>query len=125
MGQAELVDFPDERSLPKYAILSHTWAEEEVLLHDLVLGPNHEVTPSAASRRASRPHPNTQPLQRGTGNDAFDATDSESEEFDNLGSEATDSDGEGATWRQQSLQSGHKESTRYVLNPRGSSLASN
>lgn len=53
-GVAELVEFPDERSAPPYAILSHTWGEEEVLFSDLPLGPNHEVVTSKESLRALR-----------------------------------------------------------------------
>lgn len=49
---AELEYFSDERSIPPYAILSHTWAEEEVLFEDIALGPQHEIQPSAASIRA-------------------------------------------------------------------------
>ena len=44
-GRAQLVEFQDERNLPNYAILSHTWADEEVLFHDLELGPRHEIEP--------------------------------------------------------------------------------
>lgn len=51
---AELVDFPDESSAPEFAILSHTWEEEEVLFQDIALGPQHEIRPSIASIRALR-----------------------------------------------------------------------
>ena len=51
---AELIEFPDESSAPPYAILSHTWEEEEVLFHDIYLGPQHEVQLSVASVRAMR-----------------------------------------------------------------------
>lgn len=60
-GEAELVEFVDEQSLPPYAILSHTWAEEEVLFHDIALGPDHEIMPSKPSlrtrHRRNRTHP--------------------------------------------------------------------
>ena len=49
---AELVDFPDVSSAPPYAILSHTWEQEEVLFHDVPLGPQHEFKVTAASVRA-------------------------------------------------------------------------
>ena len=59
---AALVDFPDESLAPEYAILSHTWEEEEVLFHDIALGPQHEVQLSVASIRALRRRsPVTQP----------------------------------------------------------------
>jgi hypothetical protein len=51
---AELADFPDETSAPPYAILSHTWEEEEVLFHDIALGPQHEIRPTVVSLRAMR-----------------------------------------------------------------------
>ena len=51
---AELVEFTDESSAPPYAILSHTWEEEEVLFADIPLGPQHEIHLSAASRRAQQ-----------------------------------------------------------------------
>jgi hypothetical protein len=35
----ELEHFPDHRTRPKYAILSHTWAEDEVLFNDIVSDP--------------------------------------------------------------------------------------
>ena len=60
-GVAEMVEFVDERTLPKYAILSQTWAEEEVLFHDIALGPDHEVTPTSASLRAQRRREGTKP----------------------------------------------------------------
>ena len=39
-GQAKLVEYIDERSLPKYAILSHTWGAvgEEVVFEDIKPG---------------------------------------------------------------------------------------
>ena len=40
---ARLVEFPDADRAPSYAILSHTWAEEEVLFEDIKLGPQHEI----------------------------------------------------------------------------------
>jgi len=51
---AELVDFPDERSAPPYAILSHTWEHEEVLFGDIALGPSHEIVPSRSVLRVRR-----------------------------------------------------------------------
>ena len=51
---AELVDFPDESLAPEYAILSHTWEQEEVLFQDIVLGPQHEIQPSMSYMRALR-----------------------------------------------------------------------
>ena len=59
-GQVKLVDFPNERSLPKYAILSHTWAEEEVLFDDLALGPNHEFLPDPTLVGAERSSQSTE-----------------------------------------------------------------
>lgn len=53
-GIAELVNFPDERAVPPYAILSHTWEDEEVQFDDIPLGPNHEIVTSRATLRASR-----------------------------------------------------------------------
>ena len=44
---AALVDFTDQ-SLPPYAILSHTWGDEEVLFQDIGLGPQHEIQWDAA-----------------------------------------------------------------------------
>jgi hypothetical protein len=58
-NEAELVDFADESHAPKYAILSHTWEEEEVLFQDIPLGPEHLVKPkrrlypSRTSKRSS------------------------------------------------------------------------
>ena len=40
-GQTELVEFLDERSLPPYAILSHTWTTEEILYDDLKVVAKH------------------------------------------------------------------------------------
>ena len=51
---AELVDFVDESHAPKYAILSHTWEEEEILFRDIPQGPGHRVRPSATCGRAAR-----------------------------------------------------------------------
>lgn len=51
---AELVEFTDESSAPPYAILSHTWEQEEVLFADLPLGPHHEIRPTMAMIRAQR-----------------------------------------------------------------------
>jgi hypothetical protein len=51
---ADLIDFPDESSAPPYAILSHTWEEEEILFHDIPLGPQHEIQATVASVRARR-----------------------------------------------------------------------
>ena len=59
-GEAELVEFVDERSLPPYAILSHTWADEEVFFHDIAFGPDHEIVPSKASQRAQHRRSRTQ-----------------------------------------------------------------
>ncbi|KAK3719292.1 hypothetical protein LTR37_004511 [Vermiconidia calcicola] len=75
---AELVDFPDESNLPPYAILSHTWADEEVLFGDIALGPQHEVHPSLATLRASH--------QQASWSDDLDFSDAES-----LNSDFTDS----------------------------------
>ena len=51
---AELMNFPDESVAPEYAILSHTWEQEEVLFQDIALGPQHEIQPSISSMRALR-----------------------------------------------------------------------
>ena len=40
---ARLVEFTDASRAPDYAILSHTWEEEEVLFEDIKLGPQHEI----------------------------------------------------------------------------------
>lgn len=53
---AELVEFPDERSAPPYAILSHTWEHEEVLFSDIPLGPRHEIVPSRSALRYRQRH---------------------------------------------------------------------
>ena len=37
----EFVDFDDDRSTPPYAILSHTWASEEVSYQDMLQGAEH------------------------------------------------------------------------------------
>ena len=75
---AELIDFPDERNLPPYAILSHTWADEEVLFGDIALGPQHEVHPRLATLRASH--------HQASWSDDLDFSDAES-----LNSESADS----------------------------------
>ena len=53
-GVAELVEFANEALVPEYAILSHTWSHEEVLLEDIPKGPNHKISPSASSLRSLR-----------------------------------------------------------------------
>lgn len=52
--EPRLVDFADEKKLPKYAILSHRWEEEEVLYQDFVLGPQHEIATSHSNLQRSR-----------------------------------------------------------------------
>jgi hypothetical protein len=61
-GVSRLV-YDDEVGNPHYAILSHTWREEEVLFEDIPLGPDHEImSPSvlrgrdSGYRSDSRPH---------------------------------------------------------------------
>lgn len=51
---AELAEFPDESKAPPYAILSHTWEDEEVLFADIALGPQHDIRPSIASSAKQR-----------------------------------------------------------------------
>lgn len=67
-GSAKLVEFIDERSMPLYAILSHTWGrpDEEVLFEDVLSSSNvapsfskpHEVAsfyhPSEIARRGAK-----------------------------------------------------------------------
>ncbi|KAK5167078.1 uncharacterized protein LTR77_007808 [Saxophila tyrrhenica] len=50
-NEARLEEFIDERSLPQFAILSHTWEKHEVLFHDIALGPQHEIEISLAAAR--------------------------------------------------------------------------
>ena len=40
---ARLAEYPDASQAPRYAILSHTWENEEVLFEDIGLGPQYEV----------------------------------------------------------------------------------
>lgn len=51
-----MIEVFDERKLPEYAILSHTWEEEELLYQDFHLGPQHEFEP-VTRRRNSRQYP--------------------------------------------------------------------
>lgn len=51
---AELVNFPDESTAPRYAILSHTWDHEEVLFEEIGLGPHHEIQHPISSTREQR-----------------------------------------------------------------------
>lgn len=72
-NEARLAEFIDERSLPKYAILSHTWEKGEVLFHDIALGPQHEIeirVPRTGSPSTSSPDGSSVSSEE-------DATDSE------------------------------------------------
>ena len=46
---ARLAEFTDAANAPAYAILSHTWEDEEILFEDITLGPQHEITPHFAA----------------------------------------------------------------------------
>lgn len=52
-GVSRLVD-DAEVGKPYFAILSHTWGQEEVLFEDIALGPNHEVDSLTEEQRATR-----------------------------------------------------------------------
>ena len=85
---AELVDFTDELSAPPYAILSHTWEQEEVLFADIPLGPQHEIAPSVASVRAQKRRRAVSPDRSDTSSD----NDLETESTDNITSDDTDTE---------------------------------
>ena len=51
---ARLAEFPDASRAPKYAILSHTWEDEEVLFEDIARGPQYEIASDIVSRQNRR-----------------------------------------------------------------------
>lgn len=51
---ARLVEFTDASEAPDYAILSHTWEDEEVLFEDIKLGLQHEIASDTVFRQSFR-----------------------------------------------------------------------
>ncbi|KAH8800724.1 heterokaryon incompatibility protein-domain-containing protein [Xylogone sp. PMI_703] len=57
-GVSRLID-DTEVGKPCFAILSHTWGQEEVLFEDIALGPNHEIDCLTKEQRATRGYSNS------------------------------------------------------------------